>query len=179
MISGSQTKLHPKIIWLTITIITFILFLLVFFSPLLVLYYAEEQYFIDQYKKNKAAFETVKNELFLTLKNENLTELNLVICYDSEKGRLLQHYDRAAYSVDYSRSIDANGENYSLIDKSFGDCGLSKIYVTKNYICFSEEGNNYQFIYSSERTPKTAHYAPKGNHKIHKLGGNWYLAAPH
>lgn len=39
-----------------------ILLLLTFVSPLLIMRYAEEQYFIDQYKKNKAAFEDVKNE---------------------------------------------------------------------------------------------------------------------
>lgn len=29
-------------------------------SPFLIMYYAEEQYFIKQYKKNKVAFEDVK-----------------------------------------------------------------------------------------------------------------------
>ena len=118
-------------------------------------------------------------KLFLTLERENLSELNLVICYDDENGRLLQHYDRSTYSVDYGHPIDANGESYSIVDKSFGDYGLSKIYVTQNYICISEEGNNYQFIYSSEYIPQSAHYAPGDNDKIHKLGDNWYLVTPH
>lgn len=45
--------------------------------------------------------------------------------------------------------LDTNGESYNIINNSFGDYGLNKIYVTQNYICLSEEGNNYQFIYSS------------------------------
>ena len=68
------------------------------------------------------------------MESENLSELNLVICYDGESGRLLQHYDRTTYSVDYSHPIDSNGECYSIVDKSFDDYGLSKIYVTQNYI---------------------------------------------
>lgn len=162
--------------WIAISIIAILLLLLIFVSPILVMYYAEEQYFIDQYKKNRTAFEDVKNELLLTLEKEKVTELNLVICYDSEGKRLLQHYDRTSYSVDYSHLIDANGDSYNLVDESFGGYGLSKIYVTQDYICLSEEGNNYQYIYSSEYKPQLAHYASSGNHKIHTLGDNWYLA---
>lgn len=148
----------------TISIVTVLLFLLVFFSPLLILHYAEEQYYVDQYKKNKAAFEDVKNELLLALEKENVSELNLVVCYDGENGRLLQHYDRSAYSVDYIHPMDANRESYRMVGKSFVDFGLSKIYVTNNYICLSEEGNHYQFIYSSEYTPVSPHYAPDYEH---------------
>lgn len=58
-------------IWIIIGIAGILLLLLTFASPLLIMYYAEEQYFIDQYKKNKAAFEDVKDELLLILeKNE-------------------------------------------------------------------------------------------------------------
>lgn len=165
-------------IWIVIGIAGILLLLLTFAAPILIMYYAEEQYFIDKYKKNKTAFEDVKNELLLTLESENLSELNLVICYDGESGRLLQHYDRTTYSVDYSHPIDANGECYSIVDKSFDDYGLSKIYVTQNYICLSEEGNNYQFIYSSKYIPEAAHYAPRDDDKIYRLGDNWYLVTP-
>lgn len=171
-------KSNHKLLILTITIITVFLFVLVFISPLLILKYAEEQYFIDQYKKNKTAFEDVKTELLLALEQEDAKELNLVICYDGENGRLLQHYDHTTYSVDYSHPIDANGDSYDIVDKCFGDFGLSKIYVTQNYICLAEEGNNYQYIYSSERAPKSAHYAPHNDDIIRKLGNNWYLVRP-
>lgn len=168
---------EPKI-WIMIGIIGILLLLLTFVSPLLIMHYAEEQYFIDQYKKNKAAFEDVKDELLHTLEEENATELNLVIDYDNEKGRLIQHYDKTSYSVDYSHPIDANSESYNAVDESFENYGLSKIYVTHNYICFSEEGNNYQYIYSSEYKPKSAHYGNCENSKIHSLGNNWYLVTP-
>ena len=165
-------------IWIVIGSVGILLLLLTFASPFLIMYYAEEQYFVDQYKKNKNAFKDVKDELLLTLERENATKLNLVICYDDENGRLLQHYDRTTYSVDYSHPIDANRESYNIVNNSFGDYGLSKIYVTPNYICLSEEGNNYQFIYSSECTPESAHYAPRDDDKIHRLGDNWYLITP-
>lgn len=128
-----------------------------FASPLLIMYYTEKQYFIDQYKKNKTAFENVKNELLLILEKENVTELNLIVSYDSEKGCILQYYNRTTYYIDNDNFIDANGEIYSIVDKSFGDYGLSKIYVTHNYICLSEEGNNYQYIYSVDFKPDAAH----------------------
>ena len=165
-------------IWIIIGIVGILLLLLTFASPLLIMYYAEEQYFIDQYKKNETAFENVKNELLLILEKENVTELNLVVSYDSEKGRILQYYDRTTYSIDKDNFIVANSENYNTVNESFGDFSFSKIYVTHNYVCFSEEGNNYQYIYSSECTPKTAHYAPRDDDKIHKLGDNWYLVTP-
>lgn len=76
----------------------------------------------------------------------NVTELNLVVSYDSEKGCILQYYNRTTYS------IDANGESYIIVDKSFSDYSLSKIYVT--------------------------HYAPRNDDKIHKLGNDWYLITP-
>ena len=85
---------------------------------------------------------------------------------------------RTTYLVDYSHPIDANSESYSIVDKSFGDYGLSKIYVTHNYICLSEEGNNYQYIYSVDFKPDAAHYAPQDDDKIHKLGNDWYLITP-
>ena len=165
-------------IWTVIGIVGILLLLFTFISPLLIMYYAEEQYFVDQYKKNKTAFENVKNELLLILETEKETELNLVVCYNTKNGRLLQRYDSSAYSVDYTRPIDANDENYDAIDNAFSDFSLSKIYVTQNYICFSEEGNNYQYIYSLERKPNSAHYAPQDNDKIHELGNNWYLITP-
>ena len=155
-----------------------ILLLLTFVSPLLIMRYAEEQYFIDQYKKNKAAFEDVKNELLLILEKTNVTELNLVVSYDSEKGRILQYYNRTTYSVDHDNFIDANGESYDIVNESFGDFSFSKIYVTHNYICLSEEGNNFQYIYSSESKPQSAHYASSDNDKIHSLGDDWYLVTP-
>lgn len=96
-------------IWIVIGIAGILLLLLTFAAPILIMYYAEEQYFIDKYKKNKTAFEDVKNELLLTLESENLSELNLVICYDGESGRLLQHYDRTTYSVDYSHPFASIG----------------------------------------------------------------------
>ena len=65
-------------IWIIIGIVGILLLVLTFVSPLLIMYYAEEQYFIDQYKKNKTAFEDIKDELFLALERENLSELNLV-----------------------------------------------------------------------------------------------------
>ena len=86
--------------WIVIGIAAILLLLLTFVSPLLIMYYSDEQYFIDQYKKNKTAFEEVKNELLQTLEKEDVSELNLVVSYDSEKGRLLQRYDRTTYSVD-------------------------------------------------------------------------------
>lgn len=150
-----------------------LLLILTFVSPLLIMYYAGEQYFIDQYKKNKIAFEDLKNKLLLILENEKATELNLVVCNDGENGRLLQHYDRSAYSVDYSHPINANGESYNIVDVSLGDFCFSKIYVTQNYICLSEESNNCQYIYLSEYTPESAYYVPHDD-KIHKLGDNWY-----
>ena len=156
-------------IWIIIGIVGILLLLLTFTSPLLIMYYAEEQYFIDQYKKNETAFESVKNELLLILEKENVTELNLVVSYDSEKGRILQYYDRTTYSVDSNKFIDANNANYNTIDESFGDSSFSKIYVTHNYICLSEEGNNYQFIYCSNTKPDSAHYASSDNDKIWKL----------
>lgn len=109
-------------------------------SPFLIMYYAEKQYFIKQYKKNKAAFEDVKNELLLIL-DEN-----------SEKGCILQYYNRTTYSIDHDNFIDANGESYIIVDKSFSDYSLSKIYVT--------------------------HYAPRNDDKIHKFGNDWYLITP-
>ena len=165
-------------IWIIIGIVGILLLLLTFASPLLIMYYAEEQYFIDQYKKNETAFENVKNELLLILEKENVTELNLVVSYDSEKGRILQYYDRTTYSIDKDNFIDANGESYNAINESFGDFSFSKIYVTHNYICLSEEGNNFQYIYSSESKPQSAHYASSDNDKIHSLGDNWYLVTP-
>ena len=162
-------------IWIIIGIASILLLLLTFASPFLIMYYAEEQYFIDQYKKNKAAFEDVKNELLLILEETNATELNLVVSYDSEKGCILQYYNRTTYYINNDNFIDANGESYSIVDKSFGDYGLSKIYVTHNYICLSEEGNNYQYIYSVDFKPDAAHYAPQDDDKIHKLGNHWYL----
>ena len=42
-------------IWIIIGIAGILLLVLTFVSPLLIMYYAEEQYFIDQYKKNKTA----------------------------------------------------------------------------------------------------------------------------
>jgi len=159
-------------------IIGILLLLVTFLSPLLIMSYAEEQYFIDQYKKNKTAFEDVKNELLLILEKENATELNLVVSYDSEKGRILQYYNRTTYSVDNNKFIDANNASYDTIDESFGDFSFSKIYVTHNYICLSEEGNNFQYIYSSESKPQSAHYASSDNDKIYSLGDNWYLATP-
>lgn len=165
-------------IWTIIGIVGILLLLFTFISPLLIMHYAEEQYFIDQYKGNKTAFENVKNELFLILDNKKETELSLVVCYDTKNGRLLQHYNRSSYSIDYSHPIDANGENYDVIDSAFGDFGLSKIYVTENYICLSEEGNNYQYIYSLECKPESAHYAPRDDDEIHELGNNWYLITP-
>lgn len=139
---------------------------------------AEEQYFIDQYKKNKAAFEDVKNELLLILEKKNVTELNLVVSYDSEKGLILQYYDTTTYSIDHDNLIDANGESYNIVNESFGDFSFSKIYVTHNYICLSEEGNNYQYIYSVDYKSDAAHYAPRDDDKIHRLGDNWYLVTP-
>lgn len=155
-----------------------LLLLLTFASPLLIMYYAEEQYFIDQYKKNKAAFEDVKDELLLILEKTNVTELNLVVSYDREKGRILQYYNRTTYSIDNDNFIDANGESYDIVNESFGDFSFSKIYVTHNYICLSEEGNNYQYIYSVDYKPDAAHYAPRDDDKIHKLGNDWYLITP-
>lgn len=122
-------------------------------SPFLIMYYAEEQYFIKQYKKNKVAFEDVKNELLLILDETNVTELNLVVSYDSEKGCILQYYNRTTYSIDHDNFIDANGESYIIVDKSFSDYSLSKIYVT--------------------------HYAPRNDDKIHKFGDDWYLITPY
>ena len=116
------------------------------------MYYAEEQYFIKQYKKNKAAFEDVKNELLLILDETNVTELNLVVSYDSEKGCILQYYNRTTYSIDHGNFIDANGESYIIVDKSFSDYSLSKIYVSQ--------------------------YAPRNDDKIHKFGNDWYLITP-
>ena len=84
-------------IWIVIGSVGILLLLLTFASPFLIMYYAEEQYFVDQYKKNKNAFKDVKDELLLTLERENATKLNLVICYDDENRRLLQHYDRTTY----------------------------------------------------------------------------------
>lgn len=165
-------------IWTIIGIIGILLLLLTFANPILIMYYAEEQYFIDQYKKNKTAFEEVKDDLLLTLEKENVTELNLVVSYDSEKGRILQYYDRTTYSIDKDNFIDANNKSYNAVNESFGDFCFSKIYVTHNYICLSEEGNNYQYIYSSEHKPKSAHYASSDNDKIHSLGDNWYLVRP-
>lgn len=165
-------------IGITLGIIGILLLLVTFLSPLLIMSYAEEQYFIDQYKKNKTAFEDVKNELLLILEKENATELNLVVSYDSEKGLILQYYNRTTYSVDNNKFIDANSESYNAVNESFGDCSFSKIYVTHNYVCFSEEGNHYQYIYSSEYTPETSYYAPRDDDKIHKLGDNWYLVTP-
>ncbi len=155
-----------------------LLLLLTFASPLLIMYYAEEQYFIDQYKKNKAAFEDVKDELLLILEKTNVTELNLVVSYDREKGHILQYYNRTTYSIDNDNFIDANGESYDIVNESFGDFSFSKIYVTHNYICLSEEGNNYQYIYSVDYKPDAAHYAPRDDDKIHKLGNDWYLITP-
>ena len=114
----------------------------------------------------------------LILEKENVTELNLVVSYDSEKGRILQYYDRTTYSIDKDNFIDANGESYNTIDESFGDFSFSKIYVTHNYICLSEEGNNFQYIYSSESKPQSAHYASSDNDKIDSLGDDWYLVTP-
>ena len=165
-------------IWIIIGIAGILLLLLTFASPLLIMYYAEEQYFIDQYKKNKAAFEDVKNELLLIFEKTNVTELNLVVSYDSEKGRLLQYYNSTTYSVDHDNFIDANSESYNIVNESFGDFSFSKIYVTNNYICLSEEGNNYQYIYSKDFKPDAAHYAPQDDNKIHKLGNDWYLITP-
>lgn len=165
-------------IWIIIGIAGILLLLLTFASPLLIMYYAEEQYFIDQYKKNKAAFEDVKDELLLILEKTNVTELNLVVSYDSEKGRILQYYNRTTYSIDNDNFIDANGENYDIVNESFGDFSFSKIYVTHNYICLSEEGNSYQYIYSVDFKPDAAHYAPRDDDKIHRLGDNWYLVTP-
>lgn len=165
-------------IWIIIGIAGILLLLLTFASPLLIMYYAEEQYFIDQYKKNKAAFEDVKDELLLILEKTNVTELNLVVSYDSKKGRILQYYNRTTYSIDNDNFIDANGESYDIVNESFGDFSFSKIYVTHNYICLSEEGNNYQYIYSVDFKPDAAHYAPRDDDKIHRLGDNWYLVTP-
>ena len=148
-------------IWIIIGIAGILLLVLTFVSPLLIMYYAEEQYFIDQYKKNKAAFEDVKDELLLILEKTNVTELNLVVSYDREKGRILQYYNRTTYSIDNDNFIDANGESYDIVNESFGDFSFSKIYVTYNYICLSEEGNNYQYIYSVDYKPDAAHYAPR------------------
>lgn len=75
-------------IWIIIEIAGILLLVLTFVSPLLIMFYAEEQYFIDQYKKNKAAFEDVKDELLLIWEKTNVTELNLVVSYNSEKGRI-------------------------------------------------------------------------------------------
>lgn len=165
-------------IWIVLGIAGIFLLLLTFASPLLIMYYTEKQYFIDQYKKNKTAFENVKNELLLILEKENVTELNLIVSYDSEKGLILQYYDRTTYAIDKDNFIDANGEDYNAINESFGDFSFSKIYVTHNYICLSEEGNNYQYIYSKDLKLDSAHYAPQGDDKIHKLGNDWYLITP-
>ena len=113
-----------------------LLLLLTFLSPLLIMYYAEEQYFIDQYKKNKTAFEDVKNELLLIFEKENVTELNLVVSYDIEKGRILQYYDKTTYSIVNANFIDANSESYNTVNESFGDFSFSKIYVTHNCLFF-------------------------------------------
>ncbi|MDD5949777.1 MAG: hypothetical protein PUC39_08650, partial [Lachnospiraceae bacterium] len=91
---------------------------------------------------------------------------------------ILQYYDRTTYSIDNDDFIDANGQNYSIVNESFGDFSFSKIYVTHNYICLSEEGNNYQYIYSVDFKPDAAHYAPQDDDKIHKLGNDWYLITP-
>lgn len=179
-ISTIETKSYVKKskIWTVIGIVGILLLLLTFASPILIMYYAEEQFFIDQYKKNKTAFNDVKDDLLYTLEKENVSDLNLVVDYDSKKGLLLQHYDRTSYSVDYSHPIDANSESYVAVNESFGDYSFSKIYVTNDYICLSEENNNFQYIYSSECKPKSAHYASSENDKIHSLGDNWYLVTP-
>ena len=163
---------------LIITSIALILFLLSFISPLLILYYAEEQYYIDSFEKNKDAFELVKDELLLTLKEKDADELDLVICYDSENGRLLKQFNHSTHSVDDSETIDANTDSYNSITEAFGDCCFNKISVAHNYVCFSEEGNNYQYIYSAEYTPESAHYGRKDDDKIHRLGDDWYLVTP-
>lgn len=96
------------------------------------MYYAEEQYFVDQYKKNKNAFKDVKDELLLTLERENATKLNLVICYDDENRRLLQHYDRTTYPVDYSHPFDANRESYNIVK----ECNSSVIFDDPNDVVY-------------------------------------------
>lgn len=165
-------------IGIAIVIMGIFLLLLTFISPLLIMYYSKEQYFIDQYKKNKDSFEDVKNELLSILAKDGVTELNLVVSYDSEKGLILQYYDRTSYSVADSQSIDANSESYNAVDTAFGSYGLSKIYVTYNYICLSEESSNYQYIYSADRKPDSAYYGNSDNIKVHSLGNNWYLVTP-
>ena len=126
-------------IWIVIGSVGILLLLLTFASPFLIMYYAEEQYFVDQYKKNKNAFKDVKDELLLTLERENATKLNLVICYDDENGRLLQHYDRTTYPVDYSHPIDANRESYNIVNNSFGDYGLSKYMLPQIISAFQKK----------------------------------------
>lgn len=85
---------------------------------------------------------------------------------------------RRTYSIDNDNFIDANNESYNIVNESLGDSSFSKIYVTNNYICLSEEGNNYQYIYSKDFKPDAAHYAPQDDDKIHKLGNDWYLITP-
>lgn len=158
---------------LIITIIAAIIYLLVFISPLLILYYAEEQYFVDKYNENKNAFATVKNELLYILEHENVAELKLSVSYDSDNNLFLHHY----HDREYILSADTNSEAYNLINESFGDFMWSKVYVSENYIIFSEEGNNYQFIYCKDKSPETMIYGNNDN-KIRKLGDDWYLIVP-
>jgi len=157
---------------LIITIIAAILSLFVFISPLLILSYAEEQYFIDKYHENEKAFTCVKNELLSILEQENTEELKLSVSYHSGN-RFLHHYHDKEDII----SIDANSEAYNLIHESFGDFCWSKVYISENYINFSEEGNNYQFIYSKDKSPETMIYG-NYNNKILKLGNDWYLIVP-
>lgn len=160
---------------LNITIIALVLILLVLVvlvltMPLFIMYFAEEQYLIDKYKENKDAFATVKTELLYMLEQENANELDLEISYDSKGKRIFHPYQK----TDHISAIDATTKAYDLIDSSFGDLCWNKIYISANFINFSEEGNVYQYIYCEKLSSATRIYG-NGDHRIRKLEDGWYL----
>lgn len=155
---------------IVLVLIVLILAVLALIMPICIMYFAEEKYLVDKYKQNKHAFATVKTELLYMLEQENEDELDLKISYDSEGKRIFHYYQ----DTDHICTVDANTEAYNLIDHSFGDLCWDKVYVSENYINFSEEGNNYQYIYCENLSSTTMIYGNNA-HKIRKLGDGWYL----
>lgn len=154
-----------------IMIMTALLFALLFISPLLVPRYAEEQYFTDQYNKNKDAFTTVKNELLHELERENKDILELAVSYDPDGNCILYHDEDKTHII----AADTSTEAYCSIAGCFGSFVWNKARISEHYIDLSEEGNNYQYVYCENQCPETMIYGSQNDIKIHNLGDGWYL----
>lgn len=105
---------------------------------------ADNRYNIEEFEKEKAAFECVV-EYAIDLYNE-FGKANLYIQVGrNEDGIALHRAGEESNELEIDNELK---ENLLRVKETFGDSGWNNLYVTKQGVTFSMEGNNYAFIYT-------------------------------